>query len=242
MTRESDRLAELRRLLEALCEGTITAEQMEKLGDSILTDPEAEAFYIKYMHLQAGLRQFWGLLVEPGEEAKGKAPQVVAAGPGVTVERTESVGSPSAGRLAAPWRRRLPWIAAAAIVLALPPRQLLLIACVGVVVVTLGSGGLTQLHYYTTIKVGQNMVNDLRGALYAHLQRQSLAYHGRQRVGDLMYRITADSFAVQTMIMNGLLPILSAVILLAGMMVVLLPLDPVLTLLALTVVPVPISA
>ncbi len=53
-----------------------------------------------------------------------------------------------------------------------------------------------------------------------------------------MYRITADSFAVQTMIMNGVLPILSAVILLAGMLVVLFPLDPMLTLLALTVVPV----
>ena len=72
----------------------------------------------------------------------------------------------------------------------------------------MGSAGLTceNSHYYTTICVGQNMVNDLRGALYAHLQRQSLAYHGRQRVGDLMYRITADSFAVQTMIMNGILP------------------------------------
>ncbi len=123
-------------------------------------------------------------------------------------------------------------------VLSLPPGQLLLLACIGLVIVTLGSSGLTQLHYYTTIRVGQNMVNDLRGALYAHLQRQSLAYHGRQRVGDLLYRITADSFAAQTMIMNGLLPILSAVILLIGMLFVLLPLDPFLTALALSIVPV----
>ncbi len=122
--------------------------------------------------------------------------------------------------------------------LSLPPGQLLLFACIGLVLVTIGSGGLTQLHYYTTIRVGQNMVNDLRGALFGHLQRQSLAYHGRQRVGDLMYRITADSFAVQTMIMNGVLPILSAMILLVGMICVLLPIDPVLTLLALTVVPI----
>src|SRR5215469_3061441 len=86
--------------------------------------------------------------------------------------------------------------------LALPKSELLLFACIGMVLVNVGSNGMTQLHYYTTIRVGQNMVNDLRGALYAHLQRQSLAYHGRQRVGDLMYRITADSFAVQTMIMN----------------------------------------
>ncbi len=82
------------------------------------------------------------------------------------------------------------------------------------------------------------MVNDLRGALYAHLQRLSLAFHNRQRVGDLLYRVTADSFAVQTIIMNGVLPILSAVVLLAGMLLVLFPLDPLLTVLALTIVPV----
>src|SRR5438270_6131859 len=81
------------------------------------------------------------------------------------------------------------------------------------------------------------MVNDLRGALYAHLQRLSLAFHSRQRVGDLLYRITADSFAVQTMVMNGVLPILSAAVLLGGMLFVLLPLDPTLTVLSLTIVP-----
>jgi len=122
--------------------------------------------------------------------------------------------------------------------LSLPPTALLVVACVGLIVVNLGASALTLLHNYTTIRVGQNMVNDLRSDLYAHLQRLSLAYHGRQRVGDLMYRITADSFAVQTMIMNGVLPILSAVILLAGMLIVLFPMDPVLTLLALTVVPI----
>ncbi|HML09375.1 MAG TPA: ABC transporter ATP-binding protein [Stellaceae bacterium] len=124
------------------------------------------------------------------------------------------------------------------VLFSMPKAELLLLACVGMVLVNFGSGALTQLHYYTTIRVGQNMVNDLRGALYAHLQRQSLAYHGRQRIGDLMYRITADSFAVQTMIMNGILPILSAVILLGGMLVVLFPMDAVLTVVALTVVPV----
>ncbi|MBV8119024.1 MAG: ABC transporter ATP-binding protein [Alphaproteobacteria bacterium] len=115
---------------------------------------------------------------------------------------------------------------------------LLILACLGIVIVHLGSGALTLLHNYTAIGIGQNMVNDLRSALYAHLQRLSLAFHDRQRVGDLLYRITADSFAVQTMIMNGALPILSAVVLLVGMLVILFPLDPSLTVLALSVVPV----
>ncbi len=115
---------------------------------------------------------------------------------------------------------------------------LLMTACAGLVVVNVGAGLLELLHNYTTIAIGQRMVNDMRGALYAHLQRLSLAFHSRQKVGDLMYRITSDSFAVQTMIMNGLLPILSAFVLLGGIIAVLLPLDARLTLASLTVVPV----
>jgi ATP-binding cassette subfamily B protein/subfamily B ATP-binding cassette protein MsbA len=115
--------------------------------------------------------------------------------------------------------------------------MLLIVACVGLVVINLGAGLIEFLHNRTTIAVGQNMVNDLRGALYAQLQRLSLAFHSRQKVGDLMHRITADAFAVQTMLMNGLLPILSAVILLAGMLAVLIPLDAPLTLVSMIVVP-----
>ena len=117
------------------------------------------------------------------------------------------------------------------------PAALLIFACIGLVAVNIGAGLLALLHNVTTIGVGQSMVNDLRGALYAHLQRLSLAFHSRQKVGDLMYRITADSFAVQTMIMNGILPIVSAGVLLAGMLAVLVPIDATLTLVSLTVVP-----
>src|SRR6478752_7344287 len=120
--------------------------------------------------------------------------------------------------------------------LSLPALTLLLLACIGIVIVNFGAGALNLWHNYTTIRVGQSMVNDLRGDLYAHLQLLSLAYHTRQRVGDLMYRITSDSFAVQTMIMNGLLPILSALVLLGGMLIVLFPMDALLTVLALTIV------
>ncbi len=117
------------------------------------------------------------------------------------------------------------------------PLGLLGLACLGIVFVQFVSGALTLLHNYTAIGVGQRMVNDLRGALYSHLQRLSLAFHGRQKVGDIMFRITADSFAVQTMLMNGLLPIISAIVLLAGMLLILFPLDPVLTLLSISIVP-----
>jgi ATP-binding cassette subfamily B protein/subfamily B ATP-binding cassette protein MsbA len=117
------------------------------------------------------------------------------------------------------------------------PLALLGLACVGMVFVQFVAGALTLLHNYTAIGVGQRMVNDLRGSLYSHLQRLSLDFHSRQKVGDIMFRITADSFAVQTMLMNGLLPIISAIVLLAGMLLILFPLDPVLTLLSMSIVP-----
>ena len=110
-------------------------------------------------------------------------------------------------------------------------------ACLGMVVVQLVGGALTLLHNYTAIGVGQRMVNDLQGALYGHLQRLSLPFHSRQKVGDIMLRITGDSFAVQTMLMNGLLPMISAAVLLVGMLLILFPLDPLLTLLSMSIVP-----
>jgi ATP-binding cassette subfamily B protein/subfamily B ATP-binding cassette protein MsbA len=90
---------------------------------------------------------------------------------------------------------------------------------------------------YATIGVGQRMVNDFRGELYAHLQRLSLAFHSRRQVGDLLYRLTADTFAIQTLTMNGFFPILTSMVLLGGMIAVMLRIDWELTLVSLAIVP-----
>jgi ATP-binding cassette subfamily B protein/subfamily B ATP-binding cassette protein MsbA len=118
-----------------------------------------------------------------------------------------------------------------------PPLLLIGAACLFLIAINAASGVLNVLYYWFAIGLGQRMVNDLRARLYAQLQKLSLAFHGRQKIGDLMMRVTVDSFAVQRMIMNGLLPILQALILLSGMFLVLLPMDPLLTLISLSVVP-----
>jgi ATP-binding cassette subfamily B protein/subfamily B ATP-binding cassette protein MsbA len=119
----------------------------------------------------------------------------------------------------------------------LPPETLLVLACAGLILVYFLLGGLRVLSDYTTIRIGQGMVNDLRRDLYSRIQRLSLSFHTRQQVGDLMYRITADTMGIQTLTMNGFFAVLSASVLLAGMFVVMLSLDPYLTLLALIVCP-----
>jgi len=50
-----------------------------------------------------------------------------------------------------------------------PGRRFLLFACLGLVVIYLILGGITLLNNYTTIRIGQRMVNDLRRDLYSHL-------------------------------------------------------------------------
>ncbi len=115
---------------------------------------------------------------------------------------------------------------------------LLLAASLALVAIYLVLGGLNVLNNYTTIRIGQGMVNDLRGAMYNHLQRLSLAFHFRRQVGDLLYRVTADTYAIQTLTMNGVFPILVSLGLLIGMTSVMIQLDWVLTVLALAVCPI----
>lgn len=117
------------------------------------------------------------------------------------------------------------------------PGAVLALASLGLILVYALLGAVTVLHNRTTISIGQAMVHDLRGHLYAHLQRLSLQYHARARLGDLIYRVTNDTYALQTLAMNGLFPAISATLLLAGMFIVMLRLDARLTIVAFLVCP-----
>jgi ATP-binding cassette subfamily B protein/subfamily B ATP-binding cassette protein MsbA len=81
------------------------------------------------------------------------------------------------------------------------------------------------------------MVSDVRGDLYGHLQRLSPGFHSRRQVGDLLYRVTADTYAIQTLAANCFVPVLSAVVLLIGMAAIMFRLDAGLTRVALIVCP-----
>lgn len=130
-------------------------------------------------------------------------------------------------RQPAPW----PWLSS------LPPSSLLLAATIGLIIVYGTLGVVSVWNNFTTISIGQSMVNDLRSRLFQHLQRLSLSFYSRATVGDLIFRVTGDSYTIQTLAMNGVFPILSAVVLLGLMFVVMLRLDVTLTLVALAVCP-----
>jgi ATP-binding cassette subfamily B protein/subfamily B ATP-binding cassette protein MsbA len=119
----------------------------------------------------------------------------------------------------------------------MPRAELLIAACISLVILYALLGLLNVITNYVTISIGQRMVNELRARLFDHLQRLSLSFHRRREVGDLMVRITYDTYSIQTIAMNGFFPVLSSLILLAGMFVVMIRMDATLTLVALAIIP-----
>lgn len=128
------------------------------------------------------------------------------------------------------WGRAIPFDALSAGV------QILLVA--GLYVFAYFAVGFLQLcNNYVTIRIGQDLVQDLRVRLFEHLQRQRLLFHQTQPTGDLIYRIMGDCYAVQTLLMNGVFTTITSGAFLVGMFVILLRLDAELTLYALSVTP-----
>lgn len=84
---------------------------------------------------------------------------------------------------------------------------------------------------------GQRMVYRLAGDLFAHLQRLNLAYHRRQRTGDLLQRMATDSWCVYGICESLLVSPMQQVLTIGVIAAAAWQLDPPLTLLALAFAP-----
>jgi ATP-binding cassette subfamily B protein/subfamily B ATP-binding cassette protein MsbA len=114
---------------------------------------------------------------------------------------------------------------------------LLLWVAVGTVLIFL-LGTLTNVIYtYCSLLLGQRMTYSLATDLFAHLQRLSILFHHRKPVGDLISRVTGDSWCVNTLVTEAIVPAIQALVTLIAMFVVMWNLQPTLTLLALGVAP-----
>ncbi len=90
---------------------------------------------------------------------------------------------------------------------------------------------------FSWIRVGQRMVYDLMRDIFAHVQRRSLIFHTQNPVGDLMSRITVDSWSINTITNTLLLAPSRALVTTIAMVAVMAHMDIALTLLSLTVAP-----
>jgi ATP-binding cassette, subfamily B, bacterial len=110
-------------------------------------------------------------------------------------------------------------------------------ACAAVLVIAVLDAVSTYTEKYLTTSVGQWVTYDLRRALYAHMQRLSLAFHDEKRTGDLISRLTTNIDDIQSFITSGLLSSFINVITLVGMVGVMFWLNWQFTLIALSVAP-----
>jgi ATP-binding cassette subfamily B multidrug efflux pump len=69
------------------------------------------------------------------------------------------------------------------------------------------------------VGIGQRLMADVRGTLFAHIQTLSMAYHDRHKTGDLMSRVSNDTEAINAVLSNGLIQFTTNILLLGGMMV-----------------------
>lgn len=84
---------------------------------------------------------------------------------------------------------------------------------------------------------GERVAIEIRGRLFTHLQRLSLAYHDRQRVGDLVSRLTLDNDRLQAMLVAIFDTLIPNALMLVGLAIAMLVIDPGFGLLALLVAP-----
>jgi ATP-binding cassette subfamily B protein/subfamily B ATP-binding cassette protein MsbA len=109
---------------------------------------------------------------------------------------------------------------------------------VGATILIFFAGWLLNLaRAYTNIGFGQRLKYDLAADLFRHLQRLSLRFHSHKPLGDSIHRVTSDSDSIAIIVKDALIPTLSAVFTLCAVFGIMWTLDPVLTMLALLVVP-----
>jgi subfamily B ATP-binding cassette protein MsbA len=113
----------------------------------------------------------------------------------------------------------------------------LYMACVATLLLAVLNGLLTYAHTQALGRVGQQFIFDIRGAVFAHIQRLSLSFHDRWRTGDLISRVTGDIQSLQDMIVTGLLNFIANVTTIVGMVGIMLVMDWRFTLVALSISP-----
>ena len=121
----------------------------------------------------------------------------------------------------------------------LPTRDLHRLAWLiaGMLAIPLATGGINVLLRQINARVGEGVVYDLRIELFSHLQRMSLSFFTRTKVGELMSRLNNDVVGAQNAISNTFVNIVTSLIQAVAVLVVMLSLEWRLTLISILILP-----
>ncbi|MEO9030383.1 MAG: ABC transporter transmembrane domain-containing protein [Ktedonobacteraceae bacterium] len=99
------------------------------------------------------------------------------------------------------------------------------------------SAFLAYLDLYLAAKIAHNLTARLRNQLFDHLQRLSLDWHGKQKKGDLVNRVTGNIADIEKLVADGLVDLLAGLLTLIGVISVMVILSPSYTLIATAIAP-----
>ncbi len=102
---------------------------------------------------------------------------------------------------------------------------LLTLLVAGMIAISIATGALGVLQTWLSNVVGQQVMHDLRAAVYKHLQRLSLAFFTRTRTGEVQSRIANDIGGVQTVVTSTATSIASNVTTVIAVVIAMVILD-----------------
>lgn len=102
----------------------------------------------------------------------------------------------------------------------------LVLSVVATIALFVIAAGLGLLQTALLFGLAQRLIADMRERTFTHLTRLSLRYHDTRGTGDSIFRVTNDTWAIQSVLLDGLVPLASAFLSLAGAVAVLLWFDP----------------
>ena len=115
---------------------------------------------------------------------------------------------------------------------------LLTLLAFGMVMVAISNSSFSVSQTYVSTKVGQRVMHDLRTALYAHLQRMSLAFFTRTRTGEVQSRIANDIGGMQATVTTTATTLVSNLTTVVASIIAMMALDWRLTIASLVMMPV----
>jgi len=114
----------------------------------------------------------------------------------------------------------------------------LLLWCIGaMILILLASAALSAWIFNLTINLSQRLVYDLSIDFFSKLQRLSLSFHSKNKIGDLLNRMNGDVFVVYFLVAQILLPSLTSIVSLFGMFYVMVKIDLLLAALTFCILP-----
>src|SRR5690606_31143572 len=106
-----------------------------------------------------------------------------------------------------------------------------------VAAVAIAEAGLTLLERWFSARIGEGLIYDLRTDVFAHVQRQSIAFFTRSQTGSLVTRLNSDVIGAQRAFTSTLSGVVSNLISVVVVVVTMLALSWQITVLALAIVP-----